>query len=282
MVKGKALRKRISTILAIAIVAIAICLCLLSSGLVDLSNWFNTQNVSLAAEHPATGNYSRQIIILKADDFQYTPNLLHTSVITQGWSHFIAYIEDSNLQASIGIIGNSLEMGSKSYLSLIRAIDSKGNIEFWNHGYTHALNPCEFQGSPYEYQLEHLLKTQKLAREKLGITLHTFGAPGGATDSNTSLAITNTEDIKFWLNGDPSNSKSLPVNGRLERTVGQPDFQYFLDNYDSSTRYLIYTIHPKQWGQKQFDQFELAVDYLLRQQVTFATSYEYYKYLNGG
>ena len=43
----------------------------------------------------------------------------------------------------------------------------------------------EFWNSPYEYQKEHLLKTQTLFKEKLNITSHTFGAPGNAIDSNT-------------------------------------------------------------------------------------------------
>ena len=36
-------------------------------------------------------------------------------------------------------------------------------------------------------------------KDKLGITMRTFGSPGNMNDTNTALVIARTEDIKVWF-----------------------------------------------------------------------------------
>jgi peptidoglycan/xylan/chitin deacetylase (PgdA/CDA1 family) len=225
----------------------------------------------------------KQLVILKADDFEFEPY----NIISPGWKRFITYIEDWNLQASAGITGISLEQGNGAYFSTIKAINNRGNIEFFNHGYSHLLNASdsygkkysEFQNTTYEYQREHLLKTQTLAQEKLGITLHAFGAPGNAIDGNTTKAIESIDEIKVWFRGVPSSKLNLEI-GYIETTPDNPDFQYFVDHYNPNLKYLTLQIHPWGWSEKQFSQFKRITEYLLNQGATFITPYEYYKLVN--
>lgn len=225
----------------------------------------------------------KQYIILKADDLKYDS----TSTISPRWQKFINYIENTKIKAGIGIIGNSLEKGNDKYISLVKSIHSRGAIEFWNHGYNHyanndSVNPIsEFRNTSYKQQYENILKTQELAKTKLEIILHTFGAPYNNIDKNTLKAIENIDDIKVWLFGDSSSTKlTLKRYCNIEYPVHNPDYQKFLERYDSGKEYLVLQGHPNSWDDKRFNQFEQIINFLIKQGVTFITPFEYYQIVN--
>ncbi len=228
----------------------------------------------------------KQFIILKADDLADDG----ANVISPRWRAFIDYIEERNIKASIGVIGYSLESQNDEYLSLIKDLGHNGNIEFWNHGYSHLLNGVnedgeiyhEFWNTPYEYQKEHLLKTQNLAREMLNITFNAFGAPGNAIDSNTVKAIEEIDEIEVWLFGDSCSTKFVLERGEIgpEYPPWKPDYQQFLNDYDSERDYLVVQMHPNSWDSEQFDQFKQIIEFLIQEDVTFITPYGYYRLLN--
>ena len=119
----------------------------------------------------------------------------------------------------------------------------------------------------------HLL----LSKEKLNITLKTFGAPGNAIDSTTILALQTFDEIKVWFFG-LSGSANL-VLGRsadMEYPTGKPNYNSFVQNYDPSKEYLVFQIHPNQWDEDQFDEFKKIISYLKDLQTTFILPYEYY------
>ena len=189
-----------------------------------------------------------------------------------------------NLKAGLGLIGNSLEGSNPAYIARIQDAYRSGHFEIWNHGYDHMLNVTsqpgqyirEFYGTSYAHQTEHLLKTQNLAKEKLGITLHAFGAPYDHSDQNTVRVIDETDDIRVWFFGDPVSSKC--VLGRyadIEFPVHNPDYEKFLQDYDSEKEYLVFEIHPNSWDDPRFEQFEKIIDWLKAADVTFVTPYEY-------
>lgn len=223
---------------------------------------------------PQGNNQSRQLVILKADDF----TLDEYGVLSAGWQRFIYYIEDSNLQVSIGIIGSSLENGDATYFSLIKAMNNRGNIEFWNHGYTHDEKHLEFQNTPYEFQLEHLTKTQSLAKEKLGITLHAFGAPENVKDGNTTKAVESVKDIDVWFGGNSTSPSLLTPTitiSDMENGTGNISFENFLTDYDPNLKLVVFQFHPRQWNESQLGEFKQIIAYLISQEVTFVTPSEY-------
>ena len=228
-------------------------------------------------------NEIKQFIILKADDLKFES----TNTISPGWQKFINYIENMKIKASIGIIGNSLEKGDDKYISLIKSIHNRGNIEFWNHGYNHytnndSINPIwEFKNTSYKQQYENMLKTQELAKTKLKITLYTFGVPYNFIDENTLKTIENTDDIKVWLFGNPSSTKLvLRRYCNIEYPTHNPDYQKFLERYDSSKEYLVLQLHPNSWDDNRFNQFEQIINFLIKQKVTFITPFVYYQIMN--
>lgn len=227
----------------------------------------------------------KQFIILKADDLVFDKSY----IISQNWKRFISYIKTKRIKSSIGIIGNSLKKRNSKYFSLIKNLNKSGYFEIWNHGYNHFLNDTkrdgkiysEFSNTSYKFQKKYLLKTQNLAKKKLGITLHTFGAPGNAIDENTLQVIDEVDDIKVWLIGDISSTKLiLSDHCWIERPIHNPNYQRFLNCYNPKLEYLLLQIHPHSWDEGRFEQLKKIIEYLIQEGVTFILPYEYYELLN--
>lgn len=229
----------------------------------------------------------KQLIILKADDLRNDP----VSSISYNWKRFTDYIIAENIKASLGLIGNSLEKGDYNYLKFVRNIASSVSFELWNHGYNHVINAQypnfeyydEFQNTSLEYQLEHLKMTQNLAKEKLGITIRAFGAPGNATDENTARALNDIGDIQIIFYKPVMSGKIITLavgNSKFEFPTGNPDYSKFLIDYKPDYEYLVFQLHPNKWNETQFEQFKLAISYLKNQATTFILPSEYYEMLN--
>ena len=224
----------------------------------------------------------KQLIILKADDLSYSANY----IIPLGFQNFIDYIENNNIKASIGLIGNSLEVNNEQYLQYIKNISLDGSFEIWNHGYNHKLTGTnengetyhEFWNTTYDYQKDHLEKTQELALEKLGITLRAFGAPGNNHDLITLDVINENDEIKVWFYGNPESNKIvLERHYNIEFSSQYPDYEEFVNNYPANEEYLALQIHPNAWDNEGFNQFELIIEFLMTQKVAFITPYEFYR-----
>jgi len=224
----------------------------------------------------------KQLIILKADDLSYSANY----IIPLGFQNFIDYIENNNIKASIGLIGNSLEVNNEQYLQYIKNISLDGSFEIWNHGYNHKLTGTnengetyhEFWNTTFDYQRDHLEKTQELALEKLGITLRAFGAPGNNHDLITLDVINENDEIKLWFYGNPESNKIvLERHYNIEFSSQYPDYEEFVSNYPANEEYLALQIHPKAWDDEGFNQFELIIEFLLTQKVAFITPYKFYR-----
>ena len=139
----------------------------------------------------------------------------------------------------------------------------------------------EFWKTSYADQKKHLLKTQDLAKEKLGITLHTFGAPGNAMDDNTLKVIEECDDIMVLFFGSDNFSKlDLKRFSSIEYPTHNPDFQKFQLNYDAEKPYQVFQGHPNSWDEQRFTEFTKIIDFLVQNEVTFINPYEYYRLVN--
>ncbi len=224
----------------------------------------------------------RQLVILKADDLTF----YDSDVLSSNWFRVIDYIKIQKITMGIGLKGYSLVDGNSSYDALVSALQRSGYFEIWNHGYTHLLSGTnesgeqydEFRNTSYEYQKNHLLMTQNLAKAKLGITLHTFGAPGNSIDANTLRVIDENSDIRVWLNGDERSQKVvLKEEGCfIEYPIFFPSFQSFLMDYNPAKAYYLFQFHPNKWNDHGFEEFKKIIAYLMQAEVTFITPYEYY------
>jgi peptidoglycan/xylan/chitin deacetylase (PgdA/CDA1 family) len=227
----------------------------------------------------------KQIIFLKADDL-INDNL---TGISQNWLRFINYIKLKKIKASLGLIGNSLQTKNALYYNFLKSISTSNNFEIFNHGYTHVLNALndtggvydEFKNRSVDDQKKHLLETENLVKDYLGILIHTFGAPGNAIDDNTEKALNEIPEINVWYYGLPDiNKLVLKRSCEIEFPDGFPDYQKFINNYDSTSNYLALQIHPNSWHDEQFSNFEKIIDFLLNKNVTFMNPYQYFELIS--
>ncbi|MBP6875266.1 MAG: polysaccharide deacetylase family protein [Candidatus Eisenbacteria bacterium] len=225
----------------------------------------------------------RQIIILKADDFVFSP--YEPSGFTPGWAMFIDYIRAQGLKASIGIPGQRIMAGHDEFFAALGEMQASGVFEFFNHGWDHVLNQVdersipysEFWHTSYEQQLEHLRATQDLLARRAGIVLRGFGAPGNVFDSSTRRALDQVEEIEYWVFGSPPTRKLvLPYHPiKIEEICAQPDYEVFRSTYDPAVSCIVYQIHPWFWTHEQLSELARCVQDLQGMGVTFMLPGEY-------
>jgi hypothetical protein len=211
-------------------------------------------------------------IILKADDLAGYPG--KNKIIPKRWQKFINLIEKYHIKTTIGIIGNSLLFDDLGYFEWIKKYHKKNIVEFWNHGFLHRRfnfdgeNYTEFQGTNFEYQLQLINYTNKLAKEKLNIEFQTFGAPYNAIDENTSIAL-NQSNITHWFFGLDS-FKGINLKNRLdiEHPVHIVNNKFFIENFKNNT-YAVLQVHPNNWDEKSFFIFEEIIKFLLEKNCKF-------------
>jgi len=229
------------------------------------------------AEKPAA-KPAAPVVILKLDDV--TRDGAHgQDPVSPRWQKCVDFLEKEHVKASLGIIGSSLEGDAPAYFKWIKDLNEKGSFEFWNHCYENAAD--RFKGTSLEEQKGALEKTQRLAREKLGITLKAFGVHWSPTDETTEAALAAVPEIKIWFFG-PENPKGKQVSLKrtlnLEQPTFVPNFEKVKADFEKRGKELPYLVlqgHPNQWDDKRFDDFTKVVKFLKEQGCPFMTASEY-------
>lgn len=223
---------------------------------------------------PASAGANAPLIVLKLDDMK-----AHEGKVPPRWQRIAAFAVERNVKLSIGIICNSLVADNPDYFEGLKKIAASGLVEFWNHGYTHKswmggeVKFTEFSQSSYEKQLDSLLRGQRLAKEKLGITFGAFGAPFNATDATTARMLAEVPDIRVWLYGNINDTAGKFVARRvgsvnIEKPVHKPNLAALMKGFESEMRkeprprYFVIQGHPGGWDDDKFEEFVRIVDYL--------------------
>ena len=212
-------------------------------------------------------------VILKADDLAGYPGKDET--VPKRWQKFVDIIEQYNIKANIGIIGNSLVFDDKAYFSWIQKYHNSDLIEFFNHGFLHRQFDFdgkekyqEFCNTSKEYQLKLIDYTNKLAKEKLNIELVTFGAPYNAVDFNTSQAL-NLTNMKYgFFLKEGFDGINLTNTLELEVPTHIVNLEALKENF-KQLNYAVIQIHPNSWDNKSFDNFKLAIEFLSKENIEF-------------
>lgn len=218
-------------------------------------NLYKLKFLNLLIKKPQISGYK---IIFKMDDLNsYSNAIIKLDKI----------IDKENIKVSWGIIGNSLEMPSKEFLKFI--IDRKNDkrYHFFNHGYYHYVQTeFEFKDTSCDRQKEIIMMTQNIVNEKTGIILDTFGAPCNKIDFNTTNALNEQNDIKYWYYG---NEEYKGINFirqiNIEKTAGCVDFLSFKKQWeacDNKVDVIVLQAHPNLWNKTDFVQFELIIQFL--------------------
>jgi len=233
-----------------------------------------------------TSGRSPQVVVLKLDDVT-GHGARGGLAVSPRWQRVTDFLEKSNLKASFGIIGFSLEQDNQAYFDWIKALHRKGLIEFWNHGYRDRKatdKTGEFEGS-FEEQRAALERTQRLAREKLGIELKAFGPHWSGTNEDTARALEGFPEIKSWFYGPRGSSKFVFENVLpLENPTFVPDFDKFKTTYQRVARdkkCLALQGHPNAWDEKRWEGFVKITGFLRSKGCVFMTPSEYLEKVSG-
>jgi peptidoglycan/xylan/chitin deacetylase (PgdA/CDA1 family) len=241
------------------------------------------------------------VIILKLDDLRQTDGKVHAS-----WIKVADYLKSRNIKVGFGVIAQTLEEATPAYTQWIKDRQASGEIEFWFHGFDHAVwtneagkKLSEFGGRGFEEQWSRFERSQKLAKEKLGFTFAAFGPGGGGAlhqDADTAAVMAKDPSMKVWLYPSPidATGRKLAAEGKvtildrvwavnLEAAVGNPSFQRFVEGYakNPDREYFVLQGHPTHWAGARFDEFVKIIDFLVAQKAVFMTPSEYAASLGG-
>jgi hypothetical protein len=147
----------------------------------------------------------------------------------------------------------------------------------------------EFDGTTYAYQKAHFDSATKVIQSKLGIQMHSFGAPYNQIDATLIQVMsedTNYHVLMLGQNNPTGTSINLTKRVQIENGTGIPDYAYFRSDYDAKkptyTTYMIMQGHPYAWTTtaKQTE-FHNIINFLISEGVEFMTPYEYFIRPNG-
>lgn len=241
------------------------------------------------------------VIIIKLDDLRQTDGKVDGS-----WIKVADFLKSRGIKSSFGIITQTLEEATPAYTQWIKDRRASGEIEFWFHGWDHAVwtndagkKMSEFGGRSFDEQWSRFERSQKLAKEKLGFEFATFGPGGGGTlhqDAATAGVMAKDPAMKVWLYPSPINEigRKLAAEGKVtildrvwavnfESQVGMPDFQKFVEGYakNPDREYFVLQGHPTHWAGPRFGEFVKIIDFLVAQKAVFMTPSEYAASLKG-
>lgn len=235
-----------------------------------LADWL----AEIAAD-PHRGRGAPQIV-LKLDDVK----LSGAVTVAAGWPRVAGHLAARNIRSAMGIICNSLAGDTPVYFDWITQQAAGGLVEFWNHGLTHL--DGEFTTATYAQQKHNLVEANRLALEKAGLRLRSFGAPFNGTNNTTVQVLAEDADIGVWLFGDFTKNPGQVILGRannvnLETPTGAPNHEAFIEGYahNRGAAYFVLQGHPAGWDDARFTQFGLVVDFLSAQGAHFVFPAEF-------
>ena len=225
-------------------------------------------------------------VVLKLDDLA-----TGGGNVPQRWRRLTDFAREKNLKISIGVICQSLETGNESYLDYMRQLHASGLCEFWFHGYDHkewtdsasGQKLMEFKGTDYAHQKEHFVRSQALAKTRLGFAFSTFGAPFNATDAVTARVLSEDPEIKTVLYAPSADSGSGKLvldrvgDVNIENPLFVPDSAKFISGYAKRSpgrRYFVVQGHPNQWDDARWAEFVKIVEFLQSNQIPVVTPSE--------
>ena len=213
------------------------------------------------------------------------------------------YLAAKKLRSGFGVIVKSIEyQPNADYIAWLQAnaVENGGYIEFWNHGWDHAMSftcnendACDHSatydgefGTSLEHQRTHLAKSLDVFYQYTGLTMHTLGTAGNVGNADTLTALKERPEMKVWIFGTGTDD-DISILGRwlnLEYAVGKVSYADFVQNYKKhrQTDYIVLQGHAAMWNDTYFSEFKKVVELLESDGWTFVTPYEYHCLTKGG
>ena len=236
------------------------------------------------------------MIVIKVDDLKTDKS----GKAPTAWPRVVEIFKKRHIKGSIGIICESLEGDNKAgYIQWLQDTQATGLVEFWFHGYDHGVRTengislAEFSKRPFEEQKERFEKSIRLMKEKTGVTLSTFGPPGGGTeggfDEQTFRVMAEVPEMKTWLYPQPMDDpgRALQAAGKvtvldrlwaanIEQPLFVPNSAKLAEAYKKNPgrEYFVLQGHPAHWKEEGWVEFGKLLDFLTQEGAIFVTPTE--------
>ena len=239
----------------------------------------------------------KRYVMLKFDDVGN-----HNGSVNYRFARLADYLASKKLKSGFGVIVKSIDnLPNEKYIEWLKknAVENGGLIEFWNHGWDHAMffnctedDDCDrttkFHGehaTGLKHQERHLNLALDTFKKWTGLTMHTLGTAGNAGNADTLKALRERPEMKVWLFGQ-GKADDILILGRwlnLEHAVGKVDYETFKRAYQNQRQkdYVVLQGHPAMWPDQMFEDFKKIVELLENDGWLFVTPYEYYRIQKG-
>ena len=221
-----------------------------------------------------------KLVVLKLDDVVAGSR---GQVVPERWQRVADFLEGKKIKSSMGIIGYSLVDDNPAYFKWITDRATRGSIEFWNHGFRSRSAEekfGEFEGD-YDEQINALRKTDRLAREKLGLNLTVWGPHYSGTNEHTDRALAQMPQILMTFGYPPKVELYKGYVFRnainIEYPTHNTDFEAFKKNYEERKNrfeYFYMQGHPNSWDDVRWKNFVNIIEFLEKENVRFVTPSE--------
>lgn len=264
-------------------------LAMLGSGVPKWKDLFTAIVLALVLGIPL---YSQPKIILKLDDLEAKGSAFNACIPT------LDYLAANKIKSGWGVM--RMDDISESQIAMLKtfmgktATNGEALFEIWHHGLDHSRdNPSgtwEFSGTSYAFQKLHFDSASGILKNKLGITVRTFGAPYNHIDTTFLKVMSEDSNMKVLLFGKPAPSKesgilNLDHRVNMERATGDVNHDFFVSNYNASknkfTDYIVLQGHPPKWTSDSLrNEFKKIIAFLNFEGCEFVTPYGYFRLTN--
>jgi hypothetical protein len=250
--------KKSNITLCVLIVATILYISLVYVVIIDPDCSQHTHNESVFEKH----GKGKIVVAFRNDDLTANSNLRHEeSVLTVFWQHRIkqtfALIPNRGQSENNGSI---VSLKKNAMLDALQDWSKQGKIEFALHGYSHQRSEGlsgEFDGLPYNDQLEKIKKGKSIFIGKLNSNVEIFVPPWNQADSNTIEACLDCGIHIFsgYMGGEPtdgitfvnSNAALFPKENTDREGIGIPSINKVLKYAKNSvgTTFIVVFYHSR-------------------------------------
>jgi len=227
-----------------------------------------------------TGQQPPKLVVLKLDDVVVGGR---ERIVSERWQRVADFLEGKKIKSSMGVIGYSLVEDNPAYFKWITDRAERGIVEFWNHGFRPRSAEeefGEFEGD-YDEQINALRKTDRLAKEKLGLDLPVWGPHYSGTNEHTDRALSEMPQILMTFGYPPRVElyKGFVFRNtiNIEYPTHNTDFEAFKKSYEERKNrfdYFYMQGHPNSWDEVRWENFVKIIEFLEKEKVRFVTPSE--------
>lgn len=190
----------------------------------------------------------------------------------------VKILEKYSVKGGLGVIAEQFETCEPKFYDKLKEWNNNGH-EIWNHGLYHK---DEFKTEDYDALYEVFKKAHDIIKDKTGIEMVTYGAPGNeSTKTFVEMVTKEFPNYKVLLlvpEYAPSDKVFATKSIAVERDTGKPDFSLFEESYNKLPEAFVLQAHGVYFSDEGLNEFEKVIKFCVDNGIVLMTPSEYYDY----